>query len=162
MTNKVEINKTIKLDSGKIGSDIDEMYITDDYLLFGSTRVKFSNINDINQIRNNKRDYMSYSIILSNIISSLVLGFTLTQNILVLLAFSLIGFFIGYIIVRIAKNEAAMYISIVTDETEYEFGISTILDAGEFFITIDDKTNINLSYENFLLGEKSEYQQEHT
>lgn len=157
MNEKVDVNKTIKLKSKSISSKPDEMYITDNHLLLGSTRIKFSDIKDVKHIKNNERDYISYSIILSNVISSIILGLTLTQSVYILIGFGVIGFAIGYIIVRSLTNDVSMHISMVTEETEYEFGVSTIFDAGEFFATINEKTDVNLSYENFVVDENSRY-----
>jgi F0F1-type ATP synthase assembly protein I len=157
MGKKVDVDKTIKLESKSISSKTDEMYITDNYILLGSTRIGFSDIEDVKRIKSNERDYISYSIMLSNVISSIILGLTLTHSIYILIGFSLVGFTIGYLIVRSLKNNVSMYISMVTEETEYNFGVSTIFDAGEFFATIDEKTNIDLSYKNFVVDEKSEF-----
>lgn len=153
MSQKVDINKTITLKSGIIGSKPDKMYVTDDFLLFGSTKVKLENIKNIQRVEDDRTDLIKYGILSSNTISGLIVGYTLINNPLNIILFGILGFIIGYIIIRTLRDKPVMYVQLETNESTYKFGLSTLFDASELFMTINENTDINLSYDQLVIND---------
>lgn len=153
MTDKQDVEKTINLRSKLIGSKDDIMYITDDFLLLGSSKIKISEIQNIQRSKESDNfDIIYTSIIITNIISSTVLALTLTTNIIYVTLMSLMGLLIGYMIANKLQTKPAMYLTIETENSQYEFGVSTLLDAGNLFATINEQTDIELTYNNFVVS----------
>lgn len=153
MTDKQDVVKTINLRSKLIGSEDDIMYITDDFLLLGSSKIKISEIQNIQRSKESDNfDIIYTSIIITNIISSTILALTLTTNIIYVTLMSLMGLLIGYMIANKLQTKPAMYLTIETENSQYEFGVSTLLDAGNLFATINEQTDIELTYNNFVVS----------
>lgn len=154
MTDKKDVKNTIKITSKHIGSEDDIMYVTDNLLLFGSSKIKIPEIQNIQRSKESgDLDIIYTSIIITNMISSAILALTLTTNIIYIILMSFIGIIVGYMIANNLRTKPAMYLTIVTENSEYEIGVSTLLDAGNLFATINEQTDVELSYDNFVVSE---------
>lgn len=153
MVDKQDVEKTINLRSKIIGSKDDIMYVTDEFLLLGSSKIKISEIQNIQRSKESDDfDIIYTSIIITNIISSTILALTLTTNIIYIILMSLMGLLIGYMIANKLQTKPAMYLTIETENSQYEFGVSTLLDVGNLFATINEQTDIDLTYKNFVVS----------
>lgn len=154
--NKKDVQSVITLQSPMVGSAPDEMYITDDKLIFGSHEVYIDDVKDIEVTSHEKRDWIALGIVSSNTVTGAILSYTITTDPLIIAPITILATLLGISVVKIVNEKPFAFVSMETHKTEYRFGISNQFDMATLFATIKGDFEDEMNQEYILNQEKED------
>lgn len=143
-----DIESIITIDSKMIASKPSRMYITKEHLIFGTDIVDRDKVTDINRITDDRWDKIGLSIILTNTIAGAILAYSLMVGIVFSVLITLLSGLLGYFILRLVRENPYAYISLETENEEYQFGVLTPVDMAELFGAVYQNLDKEMTYES--------------
>lgn len=146
--NEENIQSVITLQSPMVGSAPDEMYITDDKLIFGSHEIYIDDVEDIEVTSHENRDWIALGIVSSNTITGTILSYTITSDLLIIAPIVILSTLLGISVVKIVNQKPFAFVSMETQRTEYRFGIRNQFDMATLFAIVkgDFEDEVNQEY----------------
>lgn len=146
--NEENIQSVITLQSPMVGSAPDEMYITDDKLIFGSHEIYIDDVEDIEVTSHENRDWIALGIVSSNTITGTILSYTITSDLLIIAPIVILSTLLGISVVKIVNQKPFAFVSMETQRTEYRFGIRNQFDMATLFAIVkgDFEDEMNQEY----------------
>jgi hypothetical protein len=131
-----------------VGSAPDEMYITDDKLIFGSHEIYIDDVEDIEVTSHENRDWIALGIVSSNTITGTILSYTITSDLLIIAPIVILSTLLGISVVKIVNQKPFAFVSMETQRTEYRFGIRNQFDMATLFAIVkgDFEDEVNQEY----------------
>lgn len=131
-----------------VGSAPDEMYITDDKLIFGSHEIYIDDVEDIEVTSHENRDWIALGIVSSNTITGTILSYTITSDPLIIAPIIILSTLLGISVVKIVNEKPFAFVSMETQRTEYRFGIRNQFDMATLFAIVkgDFEDEMNQEY----------------
>lgn len=143
-----EIESIITIDSKMIASKPSRMYITEENLIFGNDIVNRDKVVDINRITDNRWDKIGLSIILTNSIAGAILAYSIASGIVISVLITFLSGLLGYLVLRLVRDNPYSYISLETKNEEYQFGVLTPVDMAELFGAVYQNLDKEMTYES--------------
>jgi hypothetical protein len=136
MEDKENVEKIIASQSKMLGSRPAKLYLTENEVIIGNQKIEKKNIEDLKMIEDKRTDYRSIGVILMNTLIGILFSYTLTSYIPLSALIIGLSSLLGYLVVRFVREEPYGYVSLETDKAEYRFGIADPISAAEFFGSI--------------------------
>jgi hypothetical protein len=155
-----DIQSVITLQSPLVGSAPDEMYITEDKLIFGSHEVYIDDVTEIEVVEHDETDWVAIGTVSANTITGSVLAYTITTDPAVAIPIITAATFLGILIVRYTNDRPFAFVSMKTTKTEYQFGVRNQFDLATLFATVKGDFDDEMSEEYILDDNENDISQE--
>lgn len=155
-----DIQSVITLQSPLVGSAPDEMYITEDKLIFGSHEVYIDDVTEIEVVEHDETDWVAIGTVSANTITGSVLAYTITTDPAVAIPIITAATFLGILIVRYTNDRPFAFVSMKTTKTEYQFGVRNQFDLATLFATVKGDFEDEMSEEYILDDNENDISQE--